>query len=53
MTTPSFANRTIWTGYNLDILQLLRPYCNRIKSDRTRECFIARLLDNPGQSAYA
>ena len=51
-TTPNFADKTVWTGDNLDILrglnsacvdlvvnnlQLLGAHCNQVKGDRPQE----------------
>ena len=41
-TTPNFADRTIWTDDNL---QLLCAHCNRVKGDRPQEYLIARLRE--------
>ena len=63
MTAPNFADKTIWTGDNLDIhvvprsrggtdhldnLQLLCSSCNRIKGDRPQEYLVARLAEIVG-----
>ena len=56
MTTPNFADKTIWTGDNLDILRgmnsetvdliyLLCSHCNRIKGDRSQEYLLARVRE--------
>ena len=61
MTEPNFADKTIWTGDNLDILrgmnsecggtdhrdnlQMLCSHCNRIKGDRPQEYLVARLKE--------
>ncbi len=43
MTAPNFADKTIWTGDNLDILQLRCGTCNSLKGDRPQEYLMARL----------
>ena len=45
MPQPNFADKTIWTGDNLDILQLLCSSCNRIKGNRPQEYLVARLAE--------
>ena len=42
MTTPNFADKTVWTGDNL---QLLCAHCNRVKGDRPQEYLVARLRE--------
>ena len=59
-TAPNFADKTVWTGDNLDILrglnsacidlvvdnlQLLCAHCNRVKGDRPQEYLAARLRE--------
>ncbi len=43
MIYPNFADKTIWTGDNLDNLQLLCSNCNRIEGDRLQEYLMAQL----------
>ena len=45
MAEPNLADKTIWTGDNLDILQLLCSSCNQIKGDRPHEYLVARLAE--------
>ena len=42
---PNWVNRTLWTGDNLENLQLLCASCNRIKGDRPQEYLVARLAE--------
>ena len=43
--TANFADKTIWTGDNLDNLQLLCGACNSLKGDRPQEHLMARLAE--------
>lgn len=42
MTTPNFADKTVWTTDNL---QLLCGHCNSVKGDRPQEYRVARLRE--------
>ena len=42
---PNWANRTLWTGDNLENLQLLCASSNRIKGDRPEAYLAARLAE--------
>ena len=41
----NFASRTVWTGDNLDNLQLLCGACNSLKGDRDQAYLMARLKE--------
>ncbi|MCY4414994.1 MAG: hypothetical protein OXE87_01595 [Chloroflexi bacterium] len=45
MTTPNFADKTVWTRDNLDNLQLLCAHGNRVKEERPQGCLVARLRE--------